>query len=576
MQELHLKNKKFSKLDSTGQLFIDVQKRPRIPTNKCLIHPTYRYLRKNYNEFKVKRIHYKRFVLDDSAYYFYERDIRKPIRICRKMKYIQSLSLFSSAIYRIGIEKLVKSIRRLNSIHMKLGNVILFQLQPELHKINSIFRGFRQNVTSIKLEITLGYSISQSFLTLLTKGLVSCLRYMTNLKSFSLALKNYRQASNMNEASLDRVITSEEKELSKRYQRQFQRLKKIESLALVLIIPADSALQCFTESFSHFHNLRNLHIVSFDTEYGKQLIDKIKPVQSLNSVTFYYSFEPEDLITLASELKNLSKIELKDDWLFSSKEMPIPPTTVSHNNILDLQLDLPLDIDTTDDLNFIMRFLSFFKELRSLKIFLRCGNEVVLPYPIIKTINDLTNLQEFTFGISAEFGSVIAESFQLFKKITRLRKFSLFMKLNQGNLWNPHIQVLAKSIQEFLLRNKELSSFEFYWEKITAQCMDQFKDVIKILPKLKTFNLAYTSAFKSHGKNHEDTLDALENGLKLVNNIKEAIVTTACSHYLRKNCDSKGIGISKVLSLNGNFNLFSFKTSSLIRTPFYDVNLLNA
>jgi len=400
---------------------------------------------------------------------------------------------------------------------------------------------------------------------------------MTNLESFSLALKNYRQASNMNEASMDRGITAEEMEISKRYQAQFQRLKRIENLALVMIVPAASALQCLTASFSHLENLRNLQIVSFDKEYGKELIEKIKHVQSLNSVTFYYSFEPEDILSLASELKNLEKIELKDDWLFNAKNMPmIPIASMSHNNIADLELDLPLDIDTTDDLNFIVSFLSFFKGLKSLKIFLRCGNEVVLPYPVIKAINELINLQEFTFGISTEFGSVIAESFQLLKKITRLKKFSLFMKLNQGNLWNPHIQVLAKSIQEFLLKNKELKYFEFYWEKITAQCMDQFKDVMKSLPKLKIFNLAYTSAFKSHGKNHEDTLDALENGLKLVSNIKEAVVTTACSHYLRKNCDSKGIGISKVLSLNGNFNLFSFKTASLIRTPFYDVNLLNA
>ena len=362
----------------------------------------------------------------------------------------------------------------------------------------------------------------------------------------------------------------EEDQTLKRYQTQFFRHKKLENLQLKFFNSKYSIFKFLTQQFDHLPNLQNIEIVSIDAKEGKNLIENIKKAKSLRSITLYYHVEPNDLFSILAEIPDLQKLIIKDDWLFINKAMPILDTlSVLEINLTHLHLDLPMDIDNNNDVQFIVSFLSILDRLCSLKLCLRSITDGSLLYIIAKSINKMRHLQELILGIVVSTEQVADQILQLMKDLNKLQRISIMFRPAPEEIWLLELPSLFRTLTSFITRNKALTELSIFWEKLTPQGMECMRDLIAKLPSLNYLKIVYTSSYKSHGKNHESTMSELEKALKMVKSMNKVTVTTTCQQYTSKNCESKGTGMTQVLALSENIKRFSFQVVGKAKTPFY-------
>ena len=122
---------------------------------------------------RIKGFKCKTFRLVDNSYHFYEENISKLLKTCRKMKYIRSFEIFFTAIFKIQkTSRFLRSITRLKSIHIEFGHILFFQQRFDKHRIDKLFQNLRHNLSSLHVEIFFGYGLHNSLAPSLVKSLI--------------------------------------------------------------------------------------------------------------------------------------------------------------------------------------------------------------------------------------------------------------------------------------------------------------------------------------------------------------------------------------------------------------------
>ena len=536
----------------------------RIPSKLYLASPEHSTLKFQQSKlFRVKRIHSNTLTINERMY---GRDVFKIKKTIKIMKYMRKLHVKAEGILykRVELAKICRFNSKLRSLELEVSNLMFFVNNTgigvsQVATIQQMFKGFGLNLTSLVLNICFGYGYENEMIVKFTKQLIQNLRKMSNLKSFIFKSKTKFRKELPYESS---PIETEEEKWIKLCQTQFQRLKKIENLQLKCSTPPNTAIDCFDKRFSHLSNLKNLEIISFNDKHGKKLVERIKEVKSLSSLTFSYSIEPNDLLALSRDLPNLRRLEIKDDWIFSSTSLT--PANRNNSHVTQLLFDIPLEIENKGDSDFVREFIESFKNLQLLKLYLTCPNEDALP--IMKTISSLKSLDSLTLGLLLP-PSIINKALDVLKKQAKLKKISLLLRPGYSISWTKDYKATFDSLEAFLFQNKSLGHLEMYWERLTPHCMERFITFFKKLPKLESFKLVYTSPFKEHGTNHDQILKDLEAGLREIKNIQFVTINTSCNVCVFRELKGQRKGINPSIKECKGFNHIVIVPGDL-GTPF--------
>jgi len=580
MQTRRLKHRK-SIQDVAGPLSENnISNHLRIPFKFYLISHKIPYKEDDFRRVRVKQRYHKTLKIDCGDI-FLSTNSCSLLRLTKKLKCLKNIEieniLFSHKVSLTNLYHSLRNLTRLIGIKLDFGMVYIPQSEAEIARIKSTLKSIKANLKKLIVNIFLGVG-ANIILSWLTVSLINAIQPMNKLKTFCLHLPR--------DASKSGTIFQQEEDmyghnskLIRFYQLRFQRKTKLESLHLPFIIPHHPIFTSFTNKFNHLSNLKHLEVASPDIAFGKQLVEELKCLKNLDSLTIYYHIEPNDLLELLDNLPTLRKLTIKDEWLFPETIEPeIEYQMVNQSNIEQLDLDFPIEIDSEDKAVFFTSFLRIFENLTALKMYICCEGNITLLRLIAEFINGLEFLKELTLGTFLRSGKVLSLFLKSLDQVRNIEKLAITYKLSLGGTWDQNIETTFKAIDNFLMRNKGLKRLEMYWEKFSLNCMEYLRETMKKLSVLDYFKLVYISAESEHGQAHDQILDLVSKALLESRRFEEISVITSCRKNSCGGCKQQTNFLNeefrKKKKLNNTCNV-SIKTLRFLWTPFYKDGLIS-
>jgi len=551
----------------------------RIPYKFYLAYKKLSYKEDDYKRVRIQQRYHRTLKVDCGEIYLNTRSYNL-LRLSKKLKCLKNIEikniLFSHKVSLTNLYHSLRSLTRLIGIKLEFGEVYIPQSEAEITRIKSTLKSIKANLKKLIVNIFLGTG-ANIVLSWLTVSIINAIQPMSKLRIFCLDLPRHASKSGTI-FQQEEDMYGQNNRLIRFYQLKFQRKSKLESLHLPFIISHHPMFTSFTNKFNHLLNLRNLEVVSPDIAFGKQLVEELKSLENLVSLTIYHHIEPNDLLELLDNLPTLRKLTIKDEWLFPETIEPeIEYQMINQSNIEQLDLDFPIEIDSEDKAIFFASFLRIFENLTALKLYICCEENITFLQPIAEFINNLELLKELTLGTFLRSGKVLSLFLKSLHQIRNLEKLAMTYKLSMGGTWDQNIETLFKAIDNFLLRNKSLKRLEMYWEKFSLNCIEYLRETMQKLAVLDSFHLVYIPADSEHGQTHDQILDVVSKIFIESKQFQEISVITSCRKSSYGGCKQQTNLLNEEFRKKKKLNTcnFSIKTLRFLWTPFYKDGLVS-
>ena len=496
------------------------------------------------------------------------------IRCAKHMKYVRSLS-FENDIWRSKdiIMRLMQRLRQVNSVTIELKfDSYLYGGMLQKKDVEAIFKTFQRDMLSFKIVILYIEGIREDFLICLLMIMTQFLRTAPNLREFSFQ-------TGPNDPDEDRssihILKFENQQLKygiEKIQRQFQNLTRIENFTFLNFTAAyPSIFDHLLQKLSRLSSLRHLELGGLPIDRIKNIIDEVKQNQSLSSLAFRYAINPEDALYAVASLPNLKRFTIREDWIFTKKDMPLlktlDPTVI---NVTSLNFDLPLDISSQDDIDFVISFITPFRKLTCLKLYIQSSFDCSSLITSINNIVKELKLRELALGLTLDNGQQASVAIENLKGVTSLERCSLMIKPYPKKAWKSDLQPTCKSVIKFIKRNRKIKEFEFYVGKIPPEHLMDVNEVVSTLPNLESFKFSFSPVALKHGKNHTNTLKELKRVFKGYNASEKMSIQVECTPNFKDSCKLWTEYLECIIPMGENVRVFSFVAMKELRTPFYN------
>lgn len=535
----------------------------------------------NYRQFRVKLKYPKTFCFDESTFDIHNSGTRSPwfLKLYRKTKNLQNFELVGAQTIRKGpIDKVLKRLPKVRSIKLQTFGSRSFQSCPSSgDRFDFIFKCLRRlNPSSLHVSMGSDFGIDNESLSYFVQSVFRYIQSLGDLKSLSLVLKKYTTIFGITPLEESSDFVAQQQKLFRSVSWQFKRIRKIEDLHLLFNASPQSILESFISSFDHLQKLRSIEVVSTNAEQGKYIIESLSRLRSLESVMLYNNFEPNDILSLVKNVPSLRCVALKDAWIFTNKTITPILSEINPKNvdIVKLHIDMPMNISTKEDEAFLVRFLSAFTKIQSLKIYAVCTNmKACSAISIAKQINQFTHLENLTLGLCMETALLASDFIALMKDLTHLKKFTLLTKLTFKEVlttnWNEQIQTFFKVLADFVLQNKDLTELKMLWGSFNTQISGGMKEFVKKLDKLNIFELVFKPTFLNHGDGHITLIDSLTEMLLEMREINEVSIKNWCVPVHFKSCEKPMKQMLQKVEKNKNIKKISINSGASVDTLFF-------
>lgn len=551
-----------------------INQQARIPYKFYLSYKKILYKQDDFKKVWVRQRYHRSLKIDCGECFLISKSSHL-LRLAKKLRHLKNIEieniLFSHKVSLTNLYHYLRKTTRITEINLDFGIVYIPQSEAEIARIKATFKSIRANLKKFIVNIFLGFG-ANIILSWLTVSLINIIQPMSKLKIFCLHLPRLASKSGTI-FQQEEDIYDQNSKLIRFYQLKFQRKNKLEALHLPFIINHHPIFTSFTNKFNHLVNLQHLEVASNNIAFGRQLVDQLKSLSHLISLTIYYHIEPNDLLELLDNLPTLRRLTIKDEWIFPETIEPeIGYQMQNQSNIEQLELDFPFEIDSEETAIFFTSFLKLFTNLKALKLYICCEGNITLLEPISEYINSLEYLKELTLGTFLRSGKVLSLFLKSLRNVKYLEKLAMTFKLSFGGVWDQNIETTFRAIESFLLKNRSLKRLEMYWEKFSIHCMESLREVLKKLPALDYYHLSYISTYSEHGQVHDQMLEILSKILRENKKFEEVSVLTSCPKNFYGGCKQRTNLLNNEIKKIHKY--FSIKTTMFIWTPFYKDGLL--
>ena len=470
------------------------------------------YGRNHLHALKKKRTYYQTlsFVSQSSIWRTQARKLSLDTRL---LKYTRVLNIqyFGHVVDRYIIHCWQK-MTQVNKIHIDIFDTVSLLSRASKQATLQLFKSLSKDTTSMIIKFRCQHMLADETILVLLEQLTCFLRTLTNLTELDIQTTDMTKTGPLQRfQTIEYPIKDEESSIQK-MQNRVSRLTKIEKLGFKNRNSGYySCFNIFFHNLDHLKNLQHLEICNIPTEQLKSVISKLKQTQSLSSIIFYQQIEPQDALHIASSIRSLEKLAIREDWHFYDMAMPILQTLRPKDiNVTSLHLDFPLNIGSKEDVDFILSFFSPFQKLQSLYLYLRSDLKDETLFSGLNNILKNNPLQELVFGLGLCSGQQVSQALEQMIGITTLKRLSLTIKLHKAKEWKTGLKFVCPSIAKLLHDNKDLKDFEIFIEKVSSKFLEQLRELFKAICGLNSLKCAYSPLYKWNRRVHATILQELE------------------------------------------------------------------
>ena len=511
---------------------------------------------------KKKRKYYQTISLKDETNR--ERRFIKKFKPSKLINYARTVDIVkcqhgSNGSYIINF---IRKIRHANSFSVSLVNNAGSIEEAKKNKIHKIFKSIDGNITKLNISFYFNNENKEEAVFYILWKLTASLQKMSNLAEFSLTNGSYSPHNSIENPSQTRL---------QQRVAQVQIMKRQISHLTVL-----KRFTLFNQSYDYLstillHNissLQNLQVLelSLTSDHLKSIITQLKQLQSLSSLYFYKQVDPNDALCIVSSNPNLTKLSIRQAWIFDSLELPILKTlNPADINITELYLNPPLEINSKNDVDFVISFLSPFRKLKSLNLYLQSNMAKSELFLRLDDILKNNPLQELILGVTFDYGARVGEALDQLTCIAGISKLSLVIKLYKRKEWKT-IQAVCPAIGRLLKRIVELKELEIYIEQVPQEFLEQMRVLFGTLVGLNFVRFSYSALNKWSKKNNTEIGRDAEKLLEGYNASERLEVILYLpfgpSDLLKEDIGSK-------VQMGLRVKQFSFTSKHKVEIPFY-------
>ena len=533
---------------------------------KLHLIPKFVYLPHNSKKFQVRLFQHCKLQMTSNAIL----SDKKLISALPRMNYLRTFQAFQDPSSTPSIYFLLRKLPRVKSIKLYSTQKCNYH---SAQKYISSLRNLRPNIESFELEFSPAGTQNLLINHIIINSVVKRLRCMNSLKSLRLIVNNDNTQTIDNTRKIEAEPLYQDQEV-KLCQKRLQRHRSLADMQIVSLNMTAPILKCFTHNLSHFERLKSIQVISYDNDHGKILIEHLNRIKTLESIVLYNHVEPNDLLTLMANLPHLRKIAIKNDWMFTSKSMPVLET-LKHTKIslTHFHFDFPIEIEDEGDINLIASILNILEKIVSLKLYLCCASGSKL-YPVIESVKRLTHLEELIFGISVSTENIAIRAFSMLNNLANLKTLTLVIK--PLNKWGEEFENLYKSMEDLIMQSKGLRKFRIFWEKLSPLSLKRLVKLISKVVNLDVLEIGYTSSYLKHSKHHENMLLDIEKAVERRTDVKEMKLIVSCPRNNYYSCKGNAILMKEKIIKSKIFKSFRLNLEQEVETSFCGVKLLEA
>ena len=498
--------------------------------------------------------------------------LHRVVRYVKHMKYVRSLSFENNVWNSKGfIMRFMQRLRQVNSVAIEFKfESYLSRARLQKKDVEAIFKSFQRDMLVFKIKFSHIHNVQEDFLFCLLANMTQFLRTAPNLREFSFQISPDNFDSDRSLIHIQDLLGQRLKHGIETMQRQLQNLTRIESFTFLNCSAFyKSIFDYLLQKFSRLSSLQHLELGGLPVNRIRNIVDEMKLNQSLSSLTFRYVLNPEDALYAVTSLPSLKKFTIREDWMFANKDMPLlktlDPTTI---NVTSLNFDLPLDINDQGDADFLISFITPFRKLTCLKLYIQSSFDCSTLITSINNIAKGLKLSELALGLTLDNGQQASAALEGLKGVTSLQKCSLMIKPYPKKAWKSDLQSVCKSVIKFIKRNKKIKEFEFYVGKIPPEYLVDVTEVASTLPSLENFKFSFSPIASKHGKNHTNTLKELKRVFKGYNASEKISIQVECTPHFRDSCTLWTEYLEYGIPMGENVRAFSFVSMKELPTPF--------
>ena len=238
-------------------------------------------------------------------------------------------------------------------------------------------------------------------------------------------------------------------------------------------------------------------------------------------------------------------------------------------SVTSLHLDFAFSINSREDMDFILGFLSSFQKLKSLYLYIRSNIGDKTLFTDLNNILGNNPLQELVLGLALRSGTEVSQALEQMRDITTLKRLSLTMKLYQRKKWKSGLNFICTSTQKLLVKNKGLREFELIIEKVPFEFLGQVGELLKALSGLDSLTFAYSLSHELSLEAHTALLQNLEQMLMEYNASEKIIIQLLYLFNDGKSCEKWKEHLASRVKMGDRVREFSFVSKFRIEVPFF-------
>lgn len=143
--------------------------------------------------------------------------------------------------------------------------------------------------------------------------------------------------------------------------------------------------------------------------------------------------------------------------------------------LTQLQIRVPIDVDSDEDAKFITEFLSAFRQFRSLSLHLQTIEDDSILIPIGKQIKSLPKLQKLELSVIITSQGNLMSFLPCIDRLTGLQQISLTLNTVSKDAWQRRAEDIFQVLKPLLLQSKLLKKDIFELESIHSTMHSSFE-----------------------------------------------------------------------------------------------------